>query len=344
MYEKKHIIRPLRKLVPLAPSGNVRNIILPKYISFNILDGSKKLLLNIEEQKRICGGKEVVENATCKNMQTDNAAFEGWAICLKAWFPEEIEFVDLKWDPPHDMIESDNRLCHYRRFLYRVLRFSEQYEWFSVSPSNLEAIEKFKCSLTKLRNNNFNDNPKPKLTSKIGETEVEYMLSSSLSHETMMKFNLDFIDRQFPVGVKQDGNQFFSGHNSAIDLWGSKGNVLTIIELKYIPNEVKSKNIKVGIISELFMYSCIMRDILSGLICRPEKTPNENEERFYQNIKAYSRIKANMLANEYHPLIENKNVLEILNNYPRDRFSIDVEFEKISYKLKSNKEIEFYED
>ena len=48
-YEKKTFKEPLRNRV-LAESGRSRNIILPKYISFNIQE-DKKLLLNIEEQK-----------------------------------------------------------------------------------------------------------------------------------------------------------------------------------------------------------------------------------------------------------------------------------------------------
>jgi hypothetical protein len=143
-YEKKVIIEPLRKKVPKAPSGRNHPIVLPKYISFTIQEESKKLFLNIEEQEGICDNKTVIENATCKNMQTDNAAFEGWAVCLKAWLPDIIKSVELKWDKPHDIKNNDNKWCHYRRFLYRVLRFSEQYKWFTVSISNIAEIENSK--------------------------------------------------------------------------------------------------------------------------------------------------------------------------------------------------------
>lgn len=343
-YEKKVFLEPLRKMVKDF-SGRNRPIVLPKYISFRIQENTKKLLLNIEEQEGICGAKKVIENATCKNMQTDNAAFEGWAICLKAWLPDIIETVELKWDIPHGIKNNDNKWCHYRRFLYRVLRFSEQYSWFSVSNNNIDEVEGFKRELHNLQNNNFSRIPEPRGDFDIlSETSVEYLLSSNLSDNMIKEYDLDFIDRQFPVGIKKDKKKFFTSGLSAIDLWGARRETLTIIELKYIPEGAKSKNIKVGIISELFMYSCIMRDIITGFIVRPDYTPNKNEDTFYDNIKNYTQIKANMLANEYHPLIDNKEVINILNDYPRDNNSVCVEFEKAKYILKSNKNIQFYED
>jgi hypothetical protein len=343
-YEKEMILKPLRKMVKDF-SGKNRPIVLPKYISFRIQENSKKLFLNIEEQEGIRGTKKVIENATCKNMQTDNAAFEGWAICLKAWLPNIIETVELKWDVPHNIEKNDNKWCHYRRFLYRVLRFSEQYPWFSISNSNINEVENFKRELHSLQNNNFSKIPDPKGDfDKLSETSVEFLLSSDLSGNMIKEYDLDFIDRQFPVGIKRNKEKFFTSGLSAIDLWGAKNETLTIIELKYIPEGPKSKNIKVGIISELFMYSCIMRDIITGFIIRPDYTPNKNEDRFYDNIKNYSQIRANMLANEYHPLIENKEVIHIFNDYPKDNYLVGVEFKKAKYKLESSKKIQFYED
>lgn len=228
-YEKRTFVNPILKFVPKAESGRQRRITLPKYISFILLNDKKKLLLNIEEQIGICKGEEVILNATCNNMQTDNAAFEGWAICLKAWLPQDIEFVELSWDIPHDMKANDNRWCHYRRFVYRVLRFSEQYKWFDVSEKNRSELHKFKQELKELRNNNFKEVPKPKVNyNKLNETTVEYILSTTLSGVVKRQFNLDFIDRQFPVGVKSGGKKFFTSNESAIDLWGAKDNVLTI--------------------------------------------------------------------------------------------------------------------
>lgn len=337
-YEKKTFIDPLRKLVPQAKSRRERGIKLPKYISFK--KDLNKLFINIEEQIGYYEGKEIILNPTMNNMQTDNAAFEGWAVCMKAWFPEDIDKIELSWDTPHDIDEKNNGWCHYRRFLYRVLRFSEQYDWFDISKKNRKEVNEFKQQLIDLRNNNFNENPKPKTNySQLNETTVEYILTTTLSEAIMDKFSLDFVDRQFPVGVKSKGNKFFTSNASAIDLWGTKENVLTIIELKY--NSPKSKNIKVGIISELFMYSCIMRDILSGVINRPQKTPNNNEEIFYQQRAKYKEINACMLSNEFHPLVNNDSVIDILNNYSKVDGKATVKFNKVGYELRSTKEIDF---
>lgn len=65
----------------------------PDYIYFR-LEGNT---LNIEIVPSIRNTGTV--NYTCENMQSDNAAFEGWAICLKAWI-EGIQNVTLRWDIP----------------------------------------------------------------------------------------------------------------------------------------------------------------------------------------------------------------------------------------------------
>ena len=169
---------------------------------------------------------------------------------------------------------------------------------------------------------------------KLSETSVEYLLANKLSDQMKSYFDLDVIDRQFPVGVKRLGKQFFTGGMSAIDLWGMKKDVISIIELKYNGGETKNK--KVGIISELFMYSNIMRDIISGIIARPERTSKQNEESFYLRHQSFHSLNAFMLSDEYHPLVDNEKVFEILNNYSYSN-GVRVTFAKISYKLTANK-------
>ena len=224
-YEKKIFTEPLRNRV-LAESGRSRNIILPKYISFNIQE-DKKLLLNIEEQKGIFAGEEIALNATCKNMQTDNAAFEGWAVCLKSWLPEVIESVELRWDVPKERNE------HYNRFCYPSFNQCE--------------IDKFQEHLNNLQNNCGNKIPEKKFKhgGKVGENAVEYDMVHEQYFPQLLcnHYNIPKIYHQLPVGVKQDGISFFAGSKAAIDLWGMNENELTIIELKY-------ENEMVGIISE----------------------------------------------------------------------------------------------
>ncbi len=337
-YEDKSIIRPIKEKVPMADSGRTHPIKLPKYISFIIQEKTKTLELYIQEQEGIRDGQKVRLNATCNNMQSDNAAFEGWAICLKAWLPKQVERVRLKWDSPNNKLMTSNNKQHYNRFLYRALRFSQQYCWFSIDKNNEQEVDNFEKELHDLQNNYYSREPKLRGNiEKLSETSVEYLLVNRFSDQMKEFFNLDIIDRQFPVGIKRQGRQFFTGGMSAIDLWGMKNDVLSIIELKY--NGGNTKNKKVGIISELYMYSNIMRDIISGIIVRPEGTPKKNEESLYLKHKSFHLLKAFMLADGYHPLVDNENVFKILNNYSHSN-GVKVTFAKITYILKSDNKLE----
>ena len=273
-------------------------------------------------------------DATVEIMQSDEAAFEGWAICIKSQLPETVHNVILKWTKP-EMQDNDNKQLHYNRFLYRALRFSELYEWFSISENNIPEIKDFQNTLTDLHNNSFSENPKIKGINsdnfKLSETVVEHLLANDLSSTIMERFDLDYVDRQFPVGVKRGNKKFFTGGMSAIDLWGTKDDIFTIIELKY--NGGKTKNIKIGIISEIFMYSCIIRDIIRGLILKADKTPNEHEQQFYENSKQYKHIVASMLSDKFHPLLEDEKMLSIMNHQIVAEGDVDIRFDKTTYKL-----------
>ena len=296
-----------------------KRLLLPTQIDFTIDEKTLKIV--------------VEGDAVCNNMQTDGAAFEGWAVCLMAWLSEIISKVELDWGTPHSL--EGNRKLHYHRFLYRVLRFTELYDWFSVSKDNQLEIYDFKKNLIGLQNNSFSDKPgiKGKDKNRLSETVIEYRFANELSELVKKSFDLDFVDRQFPVGVKQGKEQFFTGGMSAIDLWGTKGDKVTIIELKY--NGTESTNIKVGIISELFMYSCIIRDIINGVISMPDNSPDENEMRFYKQCreKKYSNIDARMLSDKYHPLLDNKQVIELMNHQDRRMDDVRITYYKNTYKL-----------
>lgn len=282
---------------------------------------------------------KITGHAFFNNMQTDGAAFEGWAVCLKAWLPEIINEVELAWNTPQEKEDNDNKWLHFHRFLYRALRFDELYDWFSISKDNQSEINTFKEELVGLQNNSFSSKPELKGEKdkdsgryKLSETVLEYILATNFSTLVEKEFDLDFIDRQFPVGVKKNGEPFFTGSMSAIDLWGTKNDIVTIIELKY---NGKAPNIRVGIISELFMYSCIMRDLLKGFISMPDSTPKKNELMFYENCKKkhYHSINARMLSDKFHPLVNNKQVFDILNHQTIGVADIHIVYYKNTYKL-----------
>lgn len=298
------------------------NIKLPQYISF-ILEEHSTILLYIQEQ--IADNGKIL-NALSKNMQGDNAAFEGWAIVLKAWCPDKASKVRLKWDVPSQMTSNEN--SHYNRFCYRVVKMLDAYEWFSIDETNKDDIENFKKELKDLQNNCGNNKPEKKFKTDggVGENAVEYDMvhEQDFSQKMCNKYSVDNIYHQLPVGVKKKGESFFAGTKAAIDLWGMRGNELTIIELKY-------KNKMVGIISELFFYLNVIRDIIKGDIAKPTDAIIDCEKELYMHINGIKYIHGRMLADKYHPLIEKKEVFEILDNSTYKNIPIDYKKDIFKY-------------
>lgn len=296
------------------------NIKLPQYISF-IFEADSTLLIYIQEQ--IDDSGEPI-NALTKNMQGDNSAFEGWAVVLKAWCPDKVSKVRLKWDVP--LGKEDNP--HYRRFCYRVVKMLDAYEWFSIDSANSNSMLSFKQNeLTNLKNNCGNKIPEKKFKhgGAVGENAVEYDMVHEQDFPNKMceKYDVECINHQLPVGVKKNGESFFAGSKAAIDLWGMRGNELTIIELKY-------ENKMVGIISELFFYVNIIRDMILGNIDKPTSILSYEKE-LYMRIKNMKKIHARMLADIYHPLIEKKEVFEILDNSTYKDIPIDYKKDIFKY-------------
>ena len=322
-YEKNVILRPIKKLIPKAPSGRLHPIALPNYITFTIEEETNKLCLYIEEQEGVCEGKTVKINATCQNMQSDNAAFEGWAVCLKAWLQNAISTVELKWDEPSDGDTNP----HYRRFCYRVVKMLDAYEWFSINETNKKGIKSFIHELKDLQNNCGNSIPEKKFKhgGGVGENAVEYDMVHEQDFPQKMceKYGVDNIFHQLPVGVKKENVSFFAGTKAAIDLWGMHDSELTIIELKY-------ENNMVGIISELFFYANIIRDIILGHIKKPTAVL-KHEKDLYKRINDMKKIHARMLADTYHPLLKNNAVIDVLNKSRYIDIPIDYKYDSYIY-------------
>ena len=301
-YEKTMFIDPLKIMVKKGTSGRSRGIKLPKYIVFK-LNGSGHLLLDIQAQPAIKpNGEKIILNAACNNMQTDNAAFEGWAVCLKAWFPDKIHTVSLKWDIPSD----DMKNPHYNRFLFRAWRFAQLYDWFSIEESNLGEIVEFAKKYNHLSINYSNSDPLRKGNLE-NRTEYDFVKVPLLSEQLKTYYGIKNIDHQLHVGIKRNGKLLFTGGQSAIDLWGRSNNILTIIELK-------CNNEMVGIISELFLYICIVISLAKGEITTPELCVLKHESDLFENIRTINVLKAEMLADKYHPLLDNNGIIDVLNN------------------------------
>ena len=72
---------------------------------------------------------KVLEKGLKANMQDNESAFESWAIALK-FYLKDIKTVTIDWD---DFFSENN--LHYNRFVYRLTRFVQSYEWaYSKKP------------------------------------------------------------------------------------------------------------------------------------------------------------------------------------------------------------------
>lgn len=254
----------------------------------------------------------IPEAAVGTNMQEDTAAFEGWALVLKRW--GGYEKVILRWDQLSKDADNSER-GHYQRFLFRVANFSRDFlSWFSISPndgSDLRSLEIDEKKTYYL--NRPSENRDKGKESERKESKLEYKYACKDWSESLKeKVNAEILDRQLPVGVFFDPgnhtkrkvtaeNAIFSRGKSAIDIWGiSKSNELLIFELKADGNN------KIGIITELYFYGCVMQRLRKGTF-KYEKHDTSPIDR----IAGTQKIKAYFLAPELHPLID-KTLVDLL--------------------------------
>jgi hypothetical protein len=293
-----------------------RPISFSDYIDMSLVNNSLTISICSKNNK----------NPILDNMQNDGAAFEGWAVCLMSWITT-INKIVLKWET---YTETKNN-GHYNRFLYRVIKFKEMFDWFEIDDKHMNEISNFKSTLNNLKNNSAEKTPER--PSDLKETRVEYDLVNIPYNQDIMKnfIGINKLNQHLPVGIKKNGISFFTGGASAIDLWGiTNNNELLIFELKYIKKESKSKNIKVGIISELLLYLNIMHDVFQNKIEKPKSKLTEEVDLYNSQIQ---NIIGCFLANEYHPLLENDNVIKLLNEN-----NLNLSFRKyyFSFNEKSN--------
>jgi hypothetical protein len=277
---RKEIIKQLQSI-----TGNP-SVSLPTWIDFEIHEGV--LLVGLSPE------------GILKNMQEDDSAFEGWAICLKAWMPELIEQVQISWNA---FVPKGEQELHYNRFKYRVWKFVQNYEWAVTNSDSFYDYDISNCVM------NFPKKEAQEKAENIESSMERYYVSAHYSE-------YDVINHQLPVGVFDTKisalNRFFPGGNSQIDIWAIENDVLHIFELK------DKSNKKVGIISELMFYVNIMYDLMIHYINYPEDAKKAKHRGFDKLYDAYINkkihtIKGHLLAEELHPLISD-NVVELMNN------------------------------
>jgi hypothetical protein len=268
------------------------------------------------------------EEAVSGNMQTDAAAFEGWALCLHLWL--KCPLIVLHWTRPG---RKDGKLGrHYARFLYRAQRFAELFPWFRISTLDHLADCRVRSG-------------DPLFLNVAGRDEKE---SDNLKEEALMErglvrqhqtvlleaLALDAVDRQFPVGLygTEDLKEpVFTGGTSAIDIVGIDDDRFTLIELK------ACKNIKVGAISEVFFYAAMIRDAAAGRFCFGGREGSVSRMRDVSpdHAKSAKRVRAVLMAPRFHPLLEHPDLIPKLNEAARSQSGlVPLSFEqwKIDYR------------
>ena len=241
-------------------------------------------------------------------MQDTRACFEAWCLIIKAKTEEQkkepkLEIVlDVKEITVADYDGKLPKNGHWGRFLYRILKFSEQYkDWFKLSHDLGEIKEKFKNYLdsNKFVTSAPDKEPKEDIANYNLESYVEYLFCDSISAQKDI-LNLPSrttIDRQLPVslfeGTKPSTtNVVFTRGKSAIDFWAVDGDTINVYELK-------SDNPMVGIITEIFFYSNYVHDVFISKSLDHGKGSVEIEDgtyRSYDKIKG-KQVKGIMLSN-----------------------------------------------
>lgn len=255
------------------------------------------------------------EKGIHNNMQDDSAAFESWAFVLKYYCSAFVNDVVIDWEYPEK--ESE----HFNRFIYRLTRFVQSYDWVTSS-KHIPSMPSIICSSAPNRNT-------------ITKEECTFGSEDWYECDFVEKntANYDIIDHQLPVGLfdgkASDYSPFTPAGNSQIDIWALKGDEFSVFELKTPDNK------KLGIISELMFYTNVICDWIHHSILidkNKAKDAIENKLRgfdkfyeIYNGTRNVSKIHAVFLAKNFHSLF-NKEILKLINDSVRlKRFNITYE-------------------
>ncbi|MBR4689286.1 MAG: hypothetical protein IKO90_02365 [Bacteroidales bacterium] len=282
------------------------NAKLPKYYKY-FVDKEKKILT-----------LTVLKDGLVANMQNNDSAFESWAIILKFYVPYVNEVVidweTIDWMAYEDETRKDKEKKHYNRFMYRLTKFDQAFEWVKLK-KNIPNI---------IPNALFCNCPNGEAAEKDEhqDKKSEGYLECEFVEKEKAKGIYDSINHQFPVGLFENkvsrDTHFTTGQKSAIDIWAIKDNQFYIFELK------KPGNIPLGIISELMFYTNVVDDLLAHRIKfesendKVKKAIEKNYRGFREFYNSYiggkiRKINSILLAYDFHPLIT-EDLLKFINN------------------------------
>lgn len=200
------------------------------------------------------------------NMQDTRACFEAWCLIIKAKTSNSGLKIELDVDGITVASYPGGKPAngHLGRFLYRILKFSEQYKWFRLSHDLNKIKEKFKNYLdsTSFKTNaplKEAEDDLDKLSNKGLESYVEQLLVDDNNQKEILKLSSAsaIVGRQLPVGLyedNKDNKEVCIGGTAAADFWAVDGDTIKVYELK-------SNNPMVGIITEIFFYTNYVYDV-----------------------------------------------------------------------------------
>lgn len=289
------------------------------------------------------------------NMQDNRACFEAWCLIIKAKASDSDLKIELD---VKDITEADYdgnlpENGHLGRFLYRILKFSEQYEqyagWFQLSTTLALLKNKFKKYLD---TNSFvtsapSGAPKEDIANYNLESYVEYLFCDSISaqKEILNLHSGTTIDRQLPVSLfdatKSNKTGVFTGGKSAIDFWAVDG-ILDVDTINVY--ELKSDNPMVGIITEIFFYSNYVHDVFISKSLDHGKGCVKIEVgsyRSYNKIIAGKQVKGIMLSNSnrnrnrkgWHSSLDALSRTKIKEIMNENGMSESIQYEFLEYQL-----------
>jgi hypothetical protein len=324
------------KNITILNTLNVGITKFPGDISLNY-DNPPKLVMTLTQEAGGFSEKPI-------NMQDNSACFEAWCLIIKAQTSNPGLKIELDVDgitvasyPSGKPVNG-----HLGRFLYRILKFSEQYkQWFELSPALEEIKKNFKNYLdtNKFETNaplNEAETDLDKLLNKGLERYVEQLLVDTGSYKTkILKLSSAsaIVGRQLPVGLfvgtKAKEHVVFTGGTSAADFWAVDGDTVKVYELK-------SKNPMVGIITEIFFYSNYVCDVF---IEKGNKMNPNKPKKYYRN---YDKIKGKkvqgiMLSNSdgWHASLKDvasrNQIIDIMNDNSIEK---KIQYAWIEYNFK----------
>lgn len=263
-----------------------------------------------------------------KGMHNDKTAFEGWLFALRDCLKRENTVIVLSLDGE---INDKGRYyignTYLSRFLYRVLRFKEQYGWLELDEPLKNHVKYFEEYISEgVFTNNIGAGRANESKGNHSENYMEGELAKKgelkkiLSHLPDLDIGDNPVNRQLPVGLFSKevatSNRVFTDGHSAIDLWTWNGDELDVVELK----AHNSKTVE--IISEIFFYTNYMRDLF---LSEGQFTLNEDEEYIKKRLY-YDKENDGDQLRGYFFLLKNKENIKRINGImvadDRDGFNV----------------------